>query len=298
VNKTQIEWVRNPDGTQGYTWNPITGCLNGCEYCYARKLANGRCKPLYNKNWRNIAPGCQVTDPFSPRVWPKRLAELHQVKVWTQGRTTQIARFEQSAKGIFVCDMGELFGPWLPSDWTQSVMDTMAGCPQHRFYLLTKQPQELSRWSPFPANCWVGVSAWDHASFVNACHHLQFVDAAVKFISLEPLLEWKVGIYAGDFAKGAGVSWVIIGAQTKPAVIPSREWVEDIIEKCHICHVSVFLKESLRYPYTQHGPQEPFYWRDPFDSKLWRLLQEFPDGKVMVKGRAVPRENIAAEVKV
>ena len=42
MNKTQIEWVRNPDGTQGYTWNPITGCLNGCEYCYARKLANGR----------------------------------------------------------------------------------------------------------------------------------------------------------------------------------------------------------------------------------------------------------------
>ena len=35
MNKTKIEWVKNPDGTQGYTFNPITGCLNNCDYCYA-----------------------------------------------------------------------------------------------------------------------------------------------------------------------------------------------------------------------------------------------------------------------
>ena len=47
MNRTKIEWVKNPDGSQGYTWNPITGCLNGCEYCYARKLANTRLKERY-----------------------------------------------------------------------------------------------------------------------------------------------------------------------------------------------------------------------------------------------------------
>lgn len=58
MNKTSIEWAKNPDGTQGYTWNPVTGCLNGCEYCYARKLANGRLKSRYlaNSGIGQIAP--------------------------------------------------------------------------------------------------------------------------------------------------------------------------------------------------------------------------------------------------
>ena len=50
MNKTSIEWVKNPDGSQGYTWNPVTGCLNGCEYCYARRLANTRLRDRYLKN--------------------------------------------------------------------------------------------------------------------------------------------------------------------------------------------------------------------------------------------------------
>ena len=50
MQKTKIEWVKSPNGKQGYTWNPITGCLNGCPYCYARKLANGRLKSRYLAN--------------------------------------------------------------------------------------------------------------------------------------------------------------------------------------------------------------------------------------------------------
>ncbi len=39
MNRTNIEWVRNEDNTQGYTWNPVVGCRHGCEWCYARKIA-------------------------------------------------------------------------------------------------------------------------------------------------------------------------------------------------------------------------------------------------------------------
>lgn len=50
MNRTTIEWVRNPDGSPGFTLNPVTGCLRGCAYCYARKLANGRLKKRYLAN--------------------------------------------------------------------------------------------------------------------------------------------------------------------------------------------------------------------------------------------------------
>ena len=78
MNKTKIETIKNPDGTQGYSWNPITGCLNGCEYCYARKLANTRLKERYLAN-KNHAPtitpndGIWQVDPFYPRFWEDRL---------------------------------------------------------------------------------------------------------------------------------------------------------------------------------------------------------------------------------
>jgi hypothetical protein len=52
MNRTKVEWVKNPDDSQGYSWNPITGCLDNCEYCYARKLARGRLRAtcLANNN--------------------------------------------------------------------------------------------------------------------------------------------------------------------------------------------------------------------------------------------------------
>jgi len=119
MNKTKIQWVKNPDGTQGYTWNPITGCLNGCEYCYARKLANGRLRKRYlaNKNlarWHEPTLGeygfsalsRALSDPFYPRFWKERIENF--------------PRYGKS-KGIFLCDMGELFGDWIPRWWQNAV---------------------------------------------------------------------------------------------------------------------------------------------------------------------------------
>jgi protein gp37 len=257
MNRTTIEWVKNPDGTQGYTWNPITGCLNGCPYCYARKLANGRLRARYLANdGATVSRGTASDDPFAPR--------------WHEETLYQPSE-EEKPRGIFVCNMGELFGPWLDRGWTDDVLDVIRHSPQHRFYLLTKQPQELQKWSPFPANAWVGVSAWDFWSYENACHYLQDVEATVKYISLEPLLDWKIG--EPTFYKVGGISWLIIGAQTKPTIRVPGEWIDDIVSSAKGAGVSVFLKNSLRYLVED----EHF---------KFELLQEFPRSEAQDKGDA------------
>ena len=134
-------------------------------------------------------------------------------------------------------------------------------CPQHTFLFLTKQPQNLIRWSPFPDNCWVGVSATGSLMLGKAIAHLSGIEAKIKYISFEPLLEDIV--YEGDVVKVAsllnrtGINWVIIGAQTKPYKPPKIEWVQEIVEAADEAGIPVFLKRNL----------EPLL---PFDNKnLW-----------------------------
>ena len=170
-----------PDGSQGYTWNPITGCLNGCPYCYARRLANGRLRQRYLAN-KNIAPisgtyyerhygevsqnvaSKAMDDPFYPRFWPERLSSPYSVM---RPNKRGFVYYEQKPKGIFVCDMGELFGDWVPGHWQAQIFQTISDNTQHRFYLLTKQPQNLSKSAFFGnANADIGRSAnFDSGSF-------------------------------------------------------------------------------------------------------------------------------------
>jgi len=244
MNRTKIEWVKNPDGTQGYTWNPITGCLNGCFYCYARKLANGRLRSMYLAN-DNVAPiypnieGRTIKDryqnPFYPRFWPERLLASFNHDVLS-GRE----------KGMFVCDMGELFGDWIPEKWQDEVFRVIELFPEHRFYLLTKQPQNLIKFSPFPDNCWVGVSAPNGRQFANACIHLSDIKATVKYLSLEPFLEWDDDGFQIGRLEAAGINWVIIGAQTKPYKPPKIEWVKEITLACDKAGIPVFHKDNLK----------------------------------------------------
>ncbi len=266
MQKTKIEWVRNPDGTQGYTFNPITGCLNGCEYCYARKLANGRLRSRMLANphiagEEAIIPAHSLArlNPFYPRFWERRLDELPLVK----GPDTHPPR-----KGIFVCSMGDLFGEGVPELWTASVFDSIRAHPEHRFYLLTKQPQNLAKWSPFPSNCWVGVSVTDSEQMNAALYYAKDVQATVRFLSFEPLLERidlsRLALYVWD--------WVIIGAQTKPYVAPKVEWVTEIVEAADAAGIPVFLKDSLK----------PMVFGDPLFAEgmvTWagELRQEMPE---------------------
>ena len=275
MNKTSIEWVKNPDGSQGYTWNPITGCLNctldglcksGMFPCYAYQLAHGRVKGLYLRN-ENIPEGyslaCGVlTDqpapkdkPFYPRFWPERIS------CQFTSRKTQ---------GVFVCDMADLFGIGIPENWTWQVLQLIKAYPQHRFYLLTKQPQNLRKWSPFPSHCYMGVTATNYHYYSDAVLDLANIEAKVKYLSLEPLLDWNAQM---SLPEGI-INWVIIGACTgnrknmealcqrypnltlmqwgkKWTAQPKIEWVQEITEACDKAGIPVFHKDNLKpiFPY-------------------------------------------------
>ena len=275
MNKTKIEWVKNPDGTQGYTWNPITGCRNGCEYCYARKLANTRLRSRYLAN-QNVAsvdiPGVYTTHPL---VKEPALAEPFYPRFWEE-RVKQMALYTGTGKGIFTCDMSDLFGIGVPTEWTDKVLFAINLNRRNRFYLLTKQPQNLIKWSPFPENCWVGVTITEG----NTCAggYLRHIEAKVKFISFEPLLKWAdYGVEkTAEALKLCDVQWVIIGSQTKPYKPPKIEWVREIVEACDKAGIPVFLKDNLK-PLIDSPTNEAY---SLFVNGNQELRQEMPGEKV------------------
>jgi protein gp37 len=293
MNLTSIEWAQNPDGSPGYTWNPITGCLNhvnglcksGDFPCYAYKLANGRLKARYLANKHTGYDGGAIgkdrwlidTDPFYPRFWEEKLSDIERppypYSAWDGNacKTTPIEflpkniHAKRKAKGIFTCDMSDLFGIGIPEQWTRQVLDAIRINSVDRFYLLTKQPQNLNKFSPFPENCWVGVTATNGKMVDDAGYWLERIDAKVKYLSLEPLLE-PIQLYFGK----PGINWVIIGACTgslgdmqalrarypalevrdnktftKFVAVPPPAWVREIITAADAANVPVFIKDNI-----------------------------------------------------
>ncbi len=208
MNKSAIEWT-------DYTWNPVTGCLHGCKYCYARRTAE-RGLGEYGKHPKE--------ERFKPRFHPGRLGEP--------------ARVKKPSK-VFVCSMADLFGSWVPSAWKRAVFDAVKAAPWHTFQFLTKAPANL----PFtwPKNCWVGVSVTKGSLVDYATFNLRYVNAPVKFLSFEPLL--------GPVEIRDPLDWIVVGAQTGPgATTPKAEWVEAILDFADARGVPVFLKDNLHWP--------------------------------------------------
>jgi len=158
----------------------------------------------------------------------------------------------------------------LPRDWTDKVLNIIKGNPQHRFYLLTKQPQNLIKWSPFPENCFVGVTATNADMAFDAINCLDDVQANVRFLSFEPLLK-PINLVQLDVHLKNNIDWLIIGACTgtynemqmlrqrkgypdlqimPPGKLwtaqPKIEWLREIVEAADKAGIPVFLKDNLK----------------------------------------------------
>ena len=247
MNKTKIDWCDS-------TWSPVTGCLHGCEYCYARGIANrfgtkNQCHSFYGGH-----PVGKIHELEEPAVVTK-----------TGKKSPYPFNFEptfhkyrlneyQNKKGrnIFVCSMADLFGDWVPDEWIEEVFNACENAPQHNYLFLTKNPYryEILHQKGILRkrdNMWYGYSMPK-----NGCDY--WYDSQYKtFESMEPLLE----MVAVPHSK-----WTIIGAETgrrKNKVVPERKWIEHIVNKCREGNIPVFMKSSLAD-----------IWGEP-------LIQEFPE---------------------
>ncbi len=233
-------------GWANFTINPIKGkCPVACSYCYARRL--------YDRfKWNPEI-----------RFEPKAMLDLP---------------FAKKGERVFIGSTFELFYDSVPQEWLDWIFYFVKRCPWVTCIFLTKQPQNLAKWSPFPDNCCVGVSVTANGDMTLALTHLVNIKAGKRFISFEPLLG-AIGMNDHMSMKGI-VDWVILGQMTpySPKTAPKVEWVEEIVEAADKAGVKVFLKDNLLPVLRNDQGWTPALFVSARDcsGNEW-LRQEFPD---------------------
>lgn len=208
MNKTGIEYL-------DYTWNPTVGCSPvsaGCRECWA-SIMSKRLKAMGQKDY-------QLDDPFKPRFLPHRLDEPLKIK--------KPAR-------IGVSFMGDLFHPDIPLHWIDEIFQVIAESI-HTFLILTKRPENMKQYCRIymqeevllPDNLWLGVSVEDQKTANERIPILLQVQAAVRWVSVEPMLE---EIYLMSYLDN--IDWVVCGAETGAKARPfSVIWARYLRDQC------------------------------------------------------------------
>jgi protein gp37/ParB-like chromosome segregation protein Spo0J len=219
-SSTKIEWAE-------WSWNPVTGCKHDCSYCYARDIALGRGR---------IAA---FTQGFEPTFLPERLSAARNTRVPAQ------AGDRIGMRNVFTCSMADLFGKWVPREWIDAVLETVEANPQWNFLFLTKFPQRLAEFE-FPSNAWVGTTVDAQARVKNAEAAFANVRAAVRWLSIEPLLEPL------QFEHLERFDWLALGGASAssetPEWHPPLEWVTDLERQAAAVGARVYHKANLYAP--------------------------------------------------
>lgn len=216
---TEIGWAM-------YSWNPVTGCNHGCDYCYARVIATAR----------DMAP--YYPAGFTPLFHHERLDAPVNTPV------PQRAQVDPAFGRVFVCSMADLFGAWVPQDWIDQVVASTVANPQWEYLYLTKFPQRYDRLQ-LPSSGWIGASVDEqHRAEPTLAAMRKVSGVKVKWLSLEPLRE------PIKFSSLEGIDWIVIGAQSEnvgqnPAFAPQFEWVADLVATARRDGCKVWLKTNL-----------------------------------------------------
>jgi protein gp37 len=215
-DKSKIEWT-------DATWNPVRGCTKispGCKHCYAEVFA---------ERFRGV-PGHPYEQGFDLRLVPEKLEEPLKWKA---------PRF------IFVNSMSDLFHPSVPDEYISRVAQVMNTATWHTFQVLTKRAERMRillnsnlRFAAHSAHIWWGVSVENQKHGVPRIEQLRGADVAMRFLSVEPLLE-DLGTLSLS-----GIHWVIVGGESGPGARPLRkEWVLSVKNQCWKAGVPFFFKQ-------------------------------------------------------
>lgn len=242
--KTKIDWCDS-------SWNPITGCLHGCAYCYADRMARRfGCHMKPETDFPVLDYPIRNTDTYAYMRVAGISAGTIQPYPYDFTPTFHKYRLKipqdwKKPQTIFVCSMADMFGEWVPDEWIDQIFKACLAAPQHRYLFLTKNGKryiELAKKGIMPdtENFWYGCSVTrpDEPFF--------FSDRYKTFASIEPILEpfdWVPGLNHIELP-----DWIITGAETgnrKDKARPEKDWLDGIVNGCAEHHIPLFMKESL-----------------------------------------------------
>jgi protein gp37 len=215
-SQSAIEWT-------DATWNPVRGCTkisDGCKHCYAETFA---------ERFRGVK-GHPYERGFDLRMVPEKLAEPLR---W------------RNPKMIFVNSMSDLFHENVPNEYVVAVAEVMVAAKWHTYQVLTKRSDRLRellnssiRFAANQNHIWWGVSVENRKYGLPRIENLQNAHAAIKFLSVEPLLE--------DLGKFnlKGIDWIIVGGESGHGARPmKKEWVVSVRDQCKREDVPFFFKQ-------------------------------------------------------
>lgn len=228
ADQSAIEWTTA-------TWNPTTGCdriSDGCDHCYALALAR-RLKAMGQPKYQNDGNPLTSGPGFGVTMHPPAL---------------EIPKRWREPRHIFVNSMSDLFHARVDTAFVVGTWAVMAKTPQHTYQVLTKRPERLTRvlsvvnetlrlpdW-PLP-NVWLGTSIESQA-YLRRADHLRTAPAAIRFLSLEPLLGPLPDL------SFAGIDWVIVGGESGRDHRPIElQWVRDLRDSAVEAGVPFFFKQ-------------------------------------------------------
>ena len=209
---SKIEWT---DGT----WNPVTGCTKvspGCAHCYAETIT------LRFKRGGPFLPG-------------KSTITLHPDRL-------RLPISWKAPRRIFVNSMSDLFHDEVPLRFIQDIFSVMRETDRHTFQILTKRHerlQEVANSLEWPSNVWLGVSVENQYWAERRIPVLKEVPAAIRFLSVEPLLkQTNLQPFLNE------IDWVIVGGESGHRSRPlDAEWVRSIRDDCQSANVPFFFKQ-------------------------------------------------------
>lgn len=267
AENSKIEWTT-------HTFNPWRGCTKvsaGCANCYAETLSHRNPKALGvwgDNGTRVVASDAMWREPVKWNRLAGEAGERHRV-------------FCASLADVFE-DRPELVA------WRQGLFELIDTTPNLDWLLLTKRPENILQMWPKSgtgkhvgvtsegfitrANVWIGTSVEDQAAADKRISELLKIPAAVRFLSMEPLLgpvdiSYPALLFPRGpqmccsgrecacqglpcdpppwlYPKGEGIDWVIVGGESGHGARPCEvDWIRGIVRQCKAASVPCFVKQ-------------------------------------------------------